>query len=213
MSCVVKKNLAKSSQIFFMIETNNLFPVFLKLEEMNLLIIGGGKVALEKLNAVLNNSPKTNIRLVAITIDDSIKTLAASHKNIELIESAYQPNHLRNINLVIAAVNDISLAEQIQHDAHQHNLLVNIADKPALCDFYLSSVVSKGNLKVAISTNGKSPTIAKRLKDVFSELLPAELDEVLNNMHEIREALTGDFAEKVSKLNEMTKSLSPGKKQ
>jgi siroheme synthase-like protein len=195
-----------------MTDSNNLFPVFLKLEEMKLLIIGGGNVALEKLNAVLNNSPKTNIRIVAIAVSVAIKALAASHKNIELIESTYQPSHLEGIHLVIAAVNDISLAEQIRQDAHLHNLLVNIADKPGLCDFYLSSVVTKGNLKIAISTNGKSPTIAKRLKESFSELLPDQLDEVLNNMQQIRETLKGDFAEKVNKLNELTKTLASGKK-
>jgi len=196
-----------------MTESNNLFPVFLKLEDMNLLIVGGGNVALEKLNAVLNNSPKTNIRLVAISINDSIKALAATYANMELIESAYVPSHLENIHLIIVAVNNIPLAEQIKADAHRRNLLVNIADKPALCDFYLSSVVNKGNLKLAISTNGKSPTIAKRLKEVFSELLPDELDEVLNNMQEIRKTLKGDFAEKVNKLNELTKILSPGNPQ
>ena len=196
-----------------MAESNNLFPVFLKLEEMNLLIIGGGNVALEKLNAVLSNSPKTNIRIVAVSISDAIKTLAAAHKNIELVESAYQPSCLENIHLVIAAVNDIPLAEQIRNDAHRHNLLVNIADKPALCDFYLSSVVKKGNLKIAISTNGKSPTIAKRLKDIFSELLPGELDDVLNNMQQIRDELAGDFTEKVNRLNELTKVLSAGNRK
>jgi len=194
-----------------MAESNHLFPIFLKLEELNLLIVGGGNVALEKLNAVLSNSPKTNIRLVASEISDTIKTLAAGRTNIELLEQAYQSSHLENIHLVIAAVNNVSLAEQIQKDAHHRNLLVNVADKPSLCDFYLSSVVQKGNLKLAISTNGKSPTMAKRLKETFSEFLPEEIDEVLDNMQQIRNSLKGDFAEKVAKLNEMTKMLVPGK--
>ena len=185
--------------------SNNLFPIFLKLEEMKLLIIGGGNVALEKLNAVLQNSPKTNIRLVAVEINDSIRSLADSYKNIELVESPYTPSCLIEINLVIIAVNNIPLSEQIKQDAKQHNLLVNVADKPGLCDFYLSSVVKKGNLKLAISTNGKSPTIAKRLKETFSELLPDELDEVLNNMEQIRNKLKGDLSEKVRRLNDLTK--------
>ena len=196
-----------------MAESNHLFPIFLKLEELNLLIVGGGNVALEKLNAVLSNSPKTNIRLVAREISDSIKTLVAGRTNIELLEQEYQSPHLENIHLVIAAVNDVSLAEQILNDAHHRNLLVNVADKPSLCDFYLSSVVQKGNLKLAISTNGKSPTIAKRLREIFSELLPEEIDEVLDNMQQIRNTLKGDFAEKVARLNEMTKTFLAGKQQ
>jgi len=85
--------------------------------------------------------------------------------------------------------------------------LVNAADKPDLCDFYLSSVVQKGDLKIAISTNGKSPTIAKRIKEVLNDSLPAEIDELLSNMQQVRNKLSGDFAEKVKQLNEITKGL------
>jgi siroheme synthase-like protein len=188
--------------------SNNLFPVFLKLEEMNLLIVGGGNVALEKLNAVLQNSPGTKIKLVSIEINDSIRALASSYNNIKLIEDAYQPAYLAGIHLVIVAVNNIPLSKKIKQDSNHLNLLVNVADKPELCDFYLGSIVKKGDLKLAISTNGKSPTIAKRLKETFTELLPDELDEVLENMNQIRNKLKGDFSEKVSTLNKLTKILS-----
>ena len=76
-----------------------------------------------------------------------------------------------------------------------------------MCDFYLGSIVTKGNLKLAISTNGKSPTLAKRLREVFSELLPNELDEVMDNLQQIRDQLKGDFTNKVQELNKITKTL------
>jgi siroheme synthase-like protein len=85
--------------------------------------------------------------------------------------------------------------------------LINVADKPELCDFYLGSIVQKGNLKIAISTNGKSPTIAKRLKEVLNEGLPGELDTTLEQMSRLRNTLKGDFAEKVKTLNEITSVL------
>jgi len=85
---------------------------------------------------------------------------------------------------------------------------VNVADKPELCDFYLGSVVKKGNLKIAISTNGKSPTIAKRLKEMFNEVLPDQLDELLQNMHIIRNKLNGSFTDKINKLNTITRDLA-----
>ncbi|MEP6513276.1 MAG: bifunctional precorrin-2 dehydrogenase/sirohydrochlorin ferrochelatase [Parafilimonas sp.] len=188
-------------------ESNTLFPIFLKLEEMSVLIIGGSNVALEKLNAVLQNSPRTKIRLVSITINEEIKIIAKNNQNIELIQSSYNPEHLEGINIIIAAVNNISTSEHIRKDAKQYNLLMNVADKPELCNFYLSSIVKKGNLKIAISTNGKSPTIAKRLKETFAELLPDQLDEVLNNMQQIRDKLKGNFSEKVTRLNEVTRIL------
>ena len=86
-------------------------------------------------------------------------------------------------------------------------LLINVADKPELCDFYLGAVVQKGDLKIAISTNGKSPTIAKRLKEILNEGIPAELDDTLQNMSALRQTLKGDFASKVKKLNQVTEGL------
>ncbi len=189
-------------------EENNLFPVFLKLETLRLLIIGGGNVALEKLTAVLNNSPQTRTRLIGTTISDAIKQIAVNYTNIELIERPYSVHDFDDADIVIAAVNDITTSEQIRNDAHQKSKLVNVADKPALCDFYLSSIVKKGNLKIAISTNGKSPTIAKRLKEQINNLVPDEIENLLDNMQIIRNGLDGDFAEKVKNLNEITSVLA-----
>jgi siroheme synthase-like protein len=186
---------------------NNLFPVFLKLEQLKVLIVGGGYVGNEKLQAVLANSPKTAIRLVATTISEQIKNIAAQYETIQLVERAYQATDIDDANIVIAALNDQTVSEQVSFDAKAKGRLVNVADKPELCDFYLSSVVQKGNLKIAISTNGKSPTIAKRIKEVLNETLPAELDDVLSDMQQIRNKLSGDFTEKVKQLNEITRKL------
>jgi siroheme synthase (precorrin-2 oxidase/ferrochelatase) len=71
----------------------------------------------------------------------------------------------------------------------------------------MGSIVQKGNLKIGISTNGKSPTIAKRLKDLFNELLPEEIDELLDNMQSVRNRLKGDFNDKVNQLNAITKDF------
>src|SRR5690606_9623572 len=105
------------------------------------------------------------------------------------------------------ATNNASLNAHVRQLASKHHILLNVADKPALCDFYLGSVVSRGNLKVGISTNGKSPTIAKRLKEFFNDLLPEEIDETLDLMGELRNTLKGDFQEKVRVLNEHTKDV------
>lgn len=189
-------------------ETNQLFPVFLKLEQLRLLIIGGGNVGAEKLTAVLTNSPATQIKIVALRVNDVVRAIAERHDNIIVVEEAYAAKHLDNIDIVIVAVNEKSLGAQIKADAQKRGLLVNVADTPELCDFYLGSIVKKGNLKVAVSTNGKSPTIAKRIKETLNEVLPDELDEVLDNMEAIRKKMNGNFAKKVQELNHITKSLS-----
>jgi uncharacterized protein len=186
---------------------NNLFPVFLKLENLQLLIAGGGAVGLEKLQAILQNAPATRVRLVAPEIKEEIRKLAALHHSVELFQRPYQTGDLEGVDMVFAAVNDRSVSLQIREDAHQKGLLINVADTPDQCDFYLASIVQKGNLKIAISTNGKSPTIAKRVKEVINDLIPYEMDAVLDNMQTIRQQLNGDFDEKVRQLNSLTKVL------
>lgn len=192
-------------------ETNRLLPVFLKLENLTVLIVGGGKVGLEKLDAILSNAPLTNIKLVGIKISKEIKTLAASCSDIVLAERVFLPNDLNGVDVVMVAIDDKKESKRIRDIAKKWGKLVNVADKPDLCDFYMGSIVQKGNLKIGISTNGKSPTIAKRLKDLFNELLPDEIDELLDNMQEIRSKLSGDFTDKVSKLNALTKDFAPDK--
>jgi len=188
-------------------DVNRLFPIFLKLEEMRVLLIGAGNVGLEKLNAILNNSPAAQVTVVAKQVSPAFAAAAADHNNINIITGDYSPVYIDEADIVISAVNDIALSTVIRNDVKQKNKLVNVADKPALCDFYLGSIVTKGNLKLAISTNGKSPTLAKRLREVFSELLPGELDEVMDNLQQIRDQLKGDFTNKVQELNRITQTL------
>ena len=178
-------------------ETNKLFPIFLKLEELKVLLVGGGNVALEKLTAIINNAPATQVHVVAKVVFPQFAEAAEQLKNITITVAEYQPHYLDDCDIVIAAVNDIPLSKIIRDDAKAKGKLINVADKPELCDFYLGSIVTKGNLKLAISTNGKSPTVAKRLKEIFNELLPDELDEVLNNVQQIRNKLKGDFQNKL----------------
>ena len=101
----------------------------------------------------------------------------------------------------------MELAEQIRNDAKQKGKLINAADKPSLCDFYLGSVITKGDIKIAISTNGKSPTLARRLKEFFNEVLPDELDTVVANLNTIRNNIKDGFHARIKKLNEITSSL------
>lgn len=189
------------------IEQNNLFPVFIKLETLRVLIIGGGNVALEKLRSILQNAPGSQITMVAIQFHAEIIELQQQYNNITIIPNTYAPSFLQNQQLVFVAVNNIDLASHICDDAHACNLLVNVADTPNLCDFYLGAIVQKGNLKIAISTNGKSPTIAKRLKELLIETIPNDVDALLYNMHHIRQRLNGDFRIKVQQLNSLTQSL------
>lgn len=187
-------------------ERNNLFPVFLKLEELDTLIVGGGNVGLEKLSALLKGSPGARVTLVASQIRDEIRQLAETSAHIRLVERKFRVRDLQGRDLVLLATDDAALHSRIRVLARKRRLMVNVADTPGLCDFYLGSVVTKGNLKIGISTNGKSPTIAKRIREYLEETIPENTDDLLKNMQAIRERMKGDFAEKVKMLNDITSS-------
>lgn len=189
------------------INKNKLYPVFLKLDELELLLVGAGNVGLEKLNSLLSNSPNVKITIVAPVIKEEVRKLLQNHPSCILIQRSFEESDLENKDLIFLATDNKELHKEIKTIAGEKGILVNVADTPELCDFYLGSIVQKGNLKIAISTNGKSPTAAKRIKEVLNQALPAELDEVIENLHEVRSKLNGDFEYKVKKLNTITKML------
>lgn len=189
---------------------NNLFPVFLKMERLNALIVGGGNVGLEKLEAILRNSPEASITLVGVNIKEHIKEMALEYPKLTLRERAFEPADLENINIALLATENRETNQRIRRLAKSRNISVNVADTPDLCDFYLGSVVKKGQLKIGISTNGQSPTFAKRLRQILEEALPEETNDLLLNLRALRDNLKGDFQYKVQKLNEYTSQLISG---
>lgn len=190
---------------------NKLFPVFLKLNKLNTLIVGGGNVGLEKLNALLKNDPEALITLVGREISPVIKAMASSYPNIRLVERAFRPEDLSpEVRVAILATADRTTNELIYHQARQKGILTNVADTPDLCDFYLGSTVTKGHLKIGISTNGQSPTFAKRFRELLESILPDETNELVQNLNKIRSQLKVSFSEKVKILNAHTKELVSG---
>ncbi len=187
--------------------TNPLFPIFLKLEHMHVLIIGGGKIGLEKISAVLNNSPDTQVTLVAKEVLPEIKEFQERSKKLNIIERAFEKSDLEGKDLIIAATGDKAISEMIREEASKRKILINVADTPDMCDFYLGSIVQKGDLKIAISTNGKSPTLAKRLKEIFNDALPFDTQQSIDNLNTLRNQLKGDFTKKVKELNKVTAIL------
>ena len=188
-------------------EGNQLFPVFLKLNDLHTVLVGAGNVGLEKLNAVMNNSPRARVTVIAKEVLPEVHVLAEKFDRVKIIQQAFADTDLDNADLVIAATGNSELNEYIRQSARDRKLMVNVADKPALCDFYLASIVQKGDLKIAISTNGKSPTVAKRIKEILSEGIPEEIDDTLQQVNQLRNRLNGDFSDKVKQLNKITAVL------
>lgn len=187
-------------------EKNELYPIFLKAHQLNILIVGGGNVGLEKLSFLLKSSPHAHVTLVASTIKPEIKDLAKSH-DVKLIEDDYNSDYLNDKHMAIIATNHQEVNLDAYKDAKKRNLLVNVADQPEYCDFYLGGIVTKGHVKIAISTNGKSPTMAKRLRQFFEQILPENINDLVENLNHYRKTLKEDFEYKVDTLNQLTEKL------
>lgn len=188
-------------------EQNELYPIFLKLHNLNVLIIGGGNVGLEKLSFLLKSSPNANVEVVAPHFHLEIKVLAEKHPSIKLTESKFKKKMLKKRHMVIACTDDLKVNKKVYDLSRKRYLICNIADTPDLCDYYLGGIVTKGNVKIAISTNGKSPTTAKRLREFFEEVIPDDINQMVENLNEYRKTLKGNFEEKVKRMNEITNSL------
>jgi len=188
-------------------EQNELYPIFLKLHNLNVLIVGGGNVGLEKLSFLLKSSPNANVEVVAPDFHLEIKVLAENHPSIKLTEAKFKKKMLKKRHMVIACTDDLAVNKRVYDLSRKRYLICNIADTPDLCDYYLGGIVTKGNVKIAISTNGKSPTTAKRLREFFEEVIPEDINKMVENLNEYRKTLKGNFEDKVKKMNEITASF------
>ena len=127
--------------------------------------------------------------------------------NVNLIHRTFNSFFLKGKHIVIATTDDPVVNHKIHYFCKKKRILVNVADTPDLCDLYMGGIVTKGNLKMGISTNGKSPTLAKRIGQFLEELLPEKINDLLDTLQNYRKTLDGDFDFKVNEINKMTKSI------
>jgi precorrin-2 dehydrogenase/sirohydrochlorin ferrochelatase len=187
---------------------NSLYPLFLKLDIVETLIVGAGNVGLEKVQFILKQSPNAKIKIVAKKFHPEIILKVKGNKNIQTIEREFIPQDLERIKVLIVATNNTNLNFEIYQLAQSKNILTNVVDNPALCDFYTAAVMKKGPIKIAVSSNGASPTLAKRLRNIFEEVIPDEVEDSAEMLEQIRKLLKGDLAEKIKTLNSLTTVLS-----
>lgn len=187
-------------------ERNELYPIFLKVVQLEVLIVGGGFVAEEKLRFLLKSSPNAKVTMVAPFFREATTTLAQK-SNVNIILDSYNTSYLEKKHIVIATTDKPEVNVQVYLDCKSQNKLVNVADNPPYCDFYMGGIVTKGHVKIAISTNGKSPTTAKRLRQFFEEVIPESIDDLVKNLNIYRKSIKGNFEQKVETLNELTQTL------
>jgi uroporphyrin-III C-methyltransferase / precorrin-2 dehydrogenase / sirohydrochlorin ferrochelatase len=161
----------------------SLLPIFLKLEGRQCLLVGAGTVAIEKIGSLLKTG--LTLRVVAPQARKEIRALAAEGK-LEWIERAFEPSDLDGIFIVIAATDVPDVNATVYREAVKRNIPSNSVDDIPNCDFFFGSVVSRGDLQIAISTAGESPAVAQRLRREIDEQLPQDLGAWLAKLGELR---------------------------
>jgi siroheme synthase-like protein len=138
-----------------------LFPMFMKLENKRCLVVGAGKVGEPKIASLLDTGAR--IHVVALAADDTVRKWAQEGKiNLEL--RAFTAVDLDEIFLAVVATASRQLNASIYNEAQRRGVLCNVVDDPAYCDFYYPAVVRRGDLQIAISTNGQSPALSQKLR-------------------------------------------------
>jgi len=162
------------------------YPINLDIKNRNCLVIGGGRVGTRKVVNLLDCGARVTV--VSPHVSENLIELA-DRGLIALEKRPYRKTDLDGMFLVIGTTDDEELNRQISIAAEQYNILCNIADRPQVCNFILPSIVSRGDLTISISTSGKSPALAKKLRMELEEQFGNEYAELLRLMGAIREKL------------------------
>lgn len=169
----------------------SLFPAFIKLARRPCLVVGAGHIALEKVGPLL--AAEADLRVVAPRVCGEIRELAVAGR-LQLAERAWSPVDLDGVFLVIAATDKPEVNASVYEAAVERNILCNSVDDPPHCDFYFGSVVSRGELQIAISTAGESPALAQRLRKEIDAQLPQDLSMWLAETGRLRREVLANVA-------------------
>ena len=155
-------------------------PINFILNNRLVLVVGGGAIAWQKVDVLKRNG--ASVRVVAPAILQEIRDC----KPDEILNRPFTEKDLDGIDLVIAATDRMRLNSKIRELAHQRGLLVNVVDIPVLCDFIFPSILSRGPLRVSVSTGGTGPALARMLRQELESLYPAATGMLLEHLEQMR---------------------------
>ncbi len=162
------------------------FPAFIKLNNKKILIVGGGYIAYEKLDHLLDFT--NDIEIIALDLSTQMQK-RISEENLKYKKRAYKEGDISEFSVVIVAVDNISLQAKIFEESKKYNCLCNSVDSVDYCDFIFPSYVKKDDLTIAISTSGASPAIAKHLRRYLQKMIPDDISNFLKEMKNLRKTL------------------------
>ncbi|MBN1548978.1 MAG: bifunctional precorrin-2 dehydrogenase/sirohydrochlorin ferrochelatase [Syntrophaceae bacterium] len=162
------------------------YPVFLDIAGKPCVVVGGGEVACRKVHRLLECG--AHVSVISRQLCPDLLELK-THGSVTHIDDQYQSEQIDHAFLVVGATDNSDVNGKIFRDARVRNILVNIVDEPEHCDFILPSIVERGDLSIAISTGGKSPALAKQLRQELEGIFGEEYDVYLKIMGKIREVV------------------------
>jgi precorrin-2 dehydrogenase/sirohydrochlorin ferrochelatase len=179
------------------------YPIFLELTGRRAVVVGGGAVAVRKARSLL--AAKARLVVVAEKVDDVLTSLCTD-SGAELIRSKYSKDYIAGAVLVIAATNDQRLNRRIYKDCQELEILCNVVDQPELCDFFVPAVVKRGDLQVAIGTEGDCPAYAGHIRKKLEQIFTEKHGEFLAELETLRQRIienVPDLADRTTLLGEL----------
>ncbi len=182
----------------------SLFPMFLKLEGRQCLVVGAGKIGEPKIGGLLETGAR--IRVVALEASPAVREWAREGK-LELELRAFSADDLDGAFLAVVATNSRSLNERVYHEAQRRGVLCNVVDVPDLCDFFYPAVVRRGDLQIAVSTSGQSPSLAQTIRKQLEKQFGPGYAQWVAELGETRKLILASDLDKERKL-ELLHSLA-----
>jgi precorrin-2 dehydrogenase/sirohydrochlorin ferrochelatase len=162
------------------------FPAYFNLENKKILLVGGGYIALEKLEKLVDFTKEIDV--IAKEVSEDFETFAHKH-NISIEKRAYIVGDILPYDVVIVATDTVILHKSIYEESRTTRILVNSVDNTAYCDFIFPSYIRKGDLTISISTSGASPAMAKRLRTYIEKSIPSSIESFLKEMRGLRKTM------------------------
>src|ERR1051325_6266670 len=165
---------------------NTYYPVYIQLRDQPCVVIGGGRIAEGKVEGLL--AAEAKVTVISPDLTCRLQELV-EQKQLAYLARTYQPGDLAGAFMVICATDQVDINHQVWQEANSNHQLVNVVDDTPRCNFIAPSILRKGDLAIAISTSGKAPALAVRLKERLQREIGPEYERFLELAGELREPL------------------------
>jgi len=159
------------------------FPMFMDMNDLKVLVVGGGFIATEKLEKLIDFTKEVTV--IALRVEYDAQNIIDAY-DLTLHKRAYEKGDISGFDIVIVATDTVELHKEIYEESRGTRVLVNSVDDTAYCDFIFPSYVQKGDLTIAFSTGGTSPAFAKHIRRHFEKIIPMEVGDFLVKMKSLR---------------------------